>query len=232
MQGFEGVRENGEACHKMVSERMEVASTPKDHSLVGRESQIDEFYREYLIKARVNNYKVVSVWGTPGVGKSAFVRSLFGSNKVIDQKHFQKYAWVDVSHPFIVRNFFRRLHLELDSDSVHANVNPVEGCRKIILKGEWCLIVIDNIQSTEEWDMIESALLSGTSKTIVVVITTEASIALHCADKAELAFNVKCLESDAAFDVFKQEVRCSGHRCHCSIGIVPQLDIFECIDTN
>ncbi|KAF8666071.1 hypothetical protein HU200_053779 [Digitaria exilis] len=184
---------------------MEVASTPKDHSLVGRESQIDEFYREYLIKARVNNYKVVSVWGTPGVGKSAFVRSLFGSNKVIDQKHFQKYAWVDVSHPFIVRNFFRRLHLELDSDSVHANVNPVEGCRKIILKGEWCLIVIDNIQSTEEWDMIESALLSGTSKTIVVVITTEASIALHCADKAELAFNVKCLESDAAFDVFKQE---------------------------
>lgn len=69
-------------------------------------------------------------------------------------------------------------------------------------------MVIDGLQSKEEWDLIQSSLVSRYSKsnTIIIVITTEASIAAYCADKDDLVFNVKTLETDAAFDLFENEV--------------------------
>lgn len=213
-QASESVTENGDEASDAtsVNERNSVASGPGGHfTLVGRDSQINELRTDYLMKARVGDNNVISVWGTPGVGKSDLVRSLYRSIKATGSA-FKNYAWVDVTHPFIATDFFRSLHLELDNDSVQAYINPTEGCRKI-LKGHWSLIVIDNLQSIKEWDIIKAAL-SGFSRTIIV-ITTERSAAFHCASTPELVFNVKCLDNDSAINVFKK-VRCSGHHSLCS----------------
>ncbi|XP_066335341.1 disease resistance protein PIK6-NP-like [Miscanthus floridulus] len=219
----QSVRENGDEASDTtsVNERNSAASASVDHfTLVGRESQINELRADYIMKARIGD-NVISVWGTPGVGKSALVRSLYSSIKSTRTgSAFQNYAWVDVTHPFIARDFFRSLHLELDNASVQAYINPTEGCRKI-LKDHWSLIVIDNLQSTKEWDIIKAAL-SGFSKTIIV-ITTEPSVAFHCASTPELVFNVKCLDNDSAINVFKKVLeRTEFYRAHVGDPEVPE----------
>lgn len=173
-----------------------------------RNSQMKDL-RGYLARACVNGFPVISVWGIAGVGKSALVRSLY-YNIMHDssKKIFNMYSWVDVSHPFNLRNLAWSLVSELQSDSPQQNgiSNPIQKSHELLEKHR-CLVVIDGLQSTEEWDLIRHYLVSTPSRSIIVVITTEESIAIHCADREEAMYNVKSLEDDEARDLFKKEVR-------------------------
>ncbi|GJN23996.1 hypothetical protein PR202_gb11700 [Eleusine coracana subsp. coracana] len=60
--------------------------------------------------------------------------------------------------------------------------------------------------SKEEWDMIQDALISRPSRSVMVVITNEEKIASYCADRNDLIFNAKGLQIDAAIELFKKEV--------------------------
>jgi hypothetical protein len=178
--------------------------------LVGvRKSQMDDL-RGYIARARVKGFAVVSVWGIAGVGKSALVRNLYYSIMRDNRgnKMFTMYGWVDVSHPFNLATFAWSLLSELQSDSSQQNgiSNPIQECREL-LANHHCLVVIDCLQSTEEWDLIRDSLVSTHPRSVIVVITTEASIATHCcANREEAVYNVKSLEDDEARDLFKKEV--------------------------
>ncbi|KAE8767501.1 Disease resistance RPP13-like protein 4 [Hordeum vulgare] len=154
-------------------------------SLIGRESVMNEL-RQYPAKARINSRQVMSVWGIAGVGKSALIKKLY-DDAMSDMKVFTKYCWVDISHPFNLRDFQRSLPSDFH-----------------IAESGW-LIVIDNIQSKKEWDLILTSLaLPRSSKSVVIAITTEESIASYCANSKEFVFNVKGLQAAAASTLFQQ----------------------------
>uniref|UniRef100_A0ACD5TT79 Uncharacterized protein n=1 Tax=Avena sativa TaxID=4498 RepID=A0ACD5TT79_AVESA len=193
------------------------------HPLVGRRSEMNDLH-QYMTNAFFKSIQIMSVWGISGVGKSALLQNFFCEIILYDRRliernrHglFNKYGWVDVAYPFNLRDFSRSLLLSFHSQSLLANKdhgidmmeseNPIVKCRGI-LKKHRCLIIIDDLRSTEEWDLIHAELVSGFSKNYIIVITNEGSIAKHCAgNKGDLVFNVKCLHADAAFDLFKKEV--------------------------
>ncbi|KAK3149930.1 hypothetical protein QOZ80_3AG0224940 [Eleusine coracana subsp. coracana] len=74
--------------------------------------------------------------------------------------------------------------------------------------------------SKEEWDMIQDALISRPSRSVMVVITNEEKIASYCADRNDLIFNAKGLQIDAAIELFKKEV-------HKKNSLFPTEDIHE-----
>jgi energy-coupling factor transporter ATP-binding protein EcfA2 len=159
--------------------------------------EIQELHR-YPSRARMHAFQVISVWGISGSGKSTLVKHLY--KKVGHKKEFCKHAWLDVSCSFNLRDFCQSLLLQLNSCSLEGNepiyVNevirdPVQECHDI-LKNERCLVVIDNMQSGEDWDMIEDALIFRPSESVVIVITNE-ELALHWAGTKDLVFNVKGL---------------------------------------
>lgn len=175
----------------------------KNDALVGREARMTELVK-CLAQARVNSLPVMSVWGIAQVGKSALVKKLFYDTVLqLQGGNYEDYYWVDVSHPFNIRD----LYLTLLSD-FHSEKDPTEECHRLLKKG-WCLIVIDDLRSTKDWDMIQAALVSKHLKSVVIVITTDPTIAEYCTNKEELVFNVKALEAAAAFDLFKKQVWCS-----------------------
>ncbi|XP_044961615.1 disease resistance protein PIK6-NP-like [Hordeum vulgare subsp. vulgare] len=174
----------------------------KNGGLVGRDSRMTELV-ECLAQARVNSLPVMSVWGIAQVGKSALVKKLFYDTvlQLQDGKSkYEDYYWVDVSHPFNMRD----LYLTLLSD-FHSEKDPTEECHRL-LKKDWCLIVIDDLRSTKDWDTIQAALVSKHLKSVVIVITTDPTIAEYCTNKEELVFNVKALEATHALDLFKKKV--------------------------
>lgn len=165
--------------------------------LVGCKSQINEL-RKYLAKASLTT-KVISVWGMAGVGKTSFVKHLYFDLSTTSQ--YGKYIWVDMSYPFNLRGFCQSLLTDYDSHK-----DPIQECRQV-LKQHRCLVVVDNLQSKKEWDMIQSALVSKSSRSVIIVITTAASIAAYCTNDQEFMFKIKGLEAAEAFDFFKSEVR-------------------------
>nr|ABA94734.1 NB-ARC domain containing protein [Oryza sativa Japonica Group] len=156
-------------------------------------------------------FGVISVWGIAGVGKSTFVRTIYNSH---DQ--FEMYGWVNVSHPFNLRDLACSLLLDLHQNGrcflwlgekdidMFRTKDPIQECHKLLHKHKF-LIVIDGLQSTEEWDLIKSTLLSGNSESFIIVITNEESVARHCAVEDNFVFNVNGLKADAALYLFIKE---------------------------
>lgn len=191
-----GVRQS--SSYKKLQSKLEAANDWMNNSqVIGRESEMKFLFENVTPAERYGPYKVISVWGMTGVGKSALVRNLYSDRT---SEKFSKYIWVDVSHPFNLNDFCRSILL-----GIHSEKDPVEECRKL-LNNHRCLIVIDDLQTTREWDMIRTALLSEHTVSVIIVITSDARVATHCASKIELVFHLKSLEIDAAFDLFKVEV--------------------------
>ncbi|RLM69090.1 hypothetical protein C2845_PM17G06510 [Panicum miliaceum] len=180
----------------------------REDPLVGRMSEVNQL-SAYLAKARLNALQVMSVWGIAGAGKSALVRTLY-RNKMSQNSEYTKYIWVDIYYPFNIMDFCKSLLMQFNSHSLETNEDPVKQCHGL-LKDHRCLLVIDNLQSTEGWDLIHDALAFRPSGSAIVVITNEERIALHCADRKDLVFNVKALEIGAAIDLFKEEIEGSQY---------------------
>jgi hypothetical protein len=60
---------------------------------------------------------VQSVYGVDGVGKSYIVKHVY-YKQVINPKNFNKFGWVDVLHPFNLRDLSWSLLLDLHSGSL------------------------------------------------------------------------------------------------------------------
>jgi hypothetical protein len=176
---------------------------------------------------------VTSLWGIAGVGKSAVVRSVYchlmlgldqyfkmgsGHNLTDPRTEFTMCSWVDVRHPFNLTDLSRHLLLDFHSDDLQANEkaaisimegqDPVQECRRIMHEYR-CLVVIDGLQSREDWDLVQTAFLLDSTNACVIVITNEERVAAHCVDnKEDKVINVKGLEADAALTLFKKVCVC------------------------
>ncbi|XP_047062381.1 disease resistance protein RGA4-like [Lolium rigidum] len=168
-----------------------------NHPLVGREREMNAL-RSYKAGARFSNSQVISVWGIAGIGKSALVRTVY-YDSMLNSNQFNKYRWVDVSHPLNLWDFSRSLIQH------HSESDPIEACRELLSQYQ-CLIVIDDLQSREEWDLIQATFLPRHSASVIIVITTKAGVAAYCNNSEKQVFNVKGLEDAAAMDLLRKEV--------------------------
>lgn len=147
------------------------------------------------------------MYGIAGVGKSYIVKYVYFT-KVIEHKPFKKFGWVDVSHPFNIRDFSWNLLLDLHSGSFqHGGMlrirDPIQECCEL-LKQHKCLIVIDGLQSKEDWDSIKAALdFKPDYGSRIIVIANEESVANYC---SKHCWNVEGLEIGEAFRLFHETV--------------------------
>ncbi|KAM0887039.1 hypothetical protein ACQ4PT_029325 [Festuca glaucescens] len=159
---------------------------------------------------------VIALWGIAGVGKSALVRNIYKNYKEVGYGggKQQKMSWVDVPHPFRLMEFSRRLLLGFYSKDLHAQetaaVGIMEGQDTIqacchFLQQYVCVIVIDGLRSTHDWDSIKAAFLSEpTQSSRIIVITTEETVATHCALDKRRVHNLKGLDAKDALRLFKE----------------------------
>lgn len=156
---------------------------------------------DHLVKL-VNNTGdawVVSVWGMGGMGKSSLVRMLYNDMALIDG--FDGRAWVTVPHPLeSTDEVERRLKKQLGVAPGHSV--------QAWLAEKRCLVVVDDVSSHEEWELISRCLpANGPTGSRVVVTTRRDDVARQCAgDVRENVYELKPLEGEEARKLFCQKV--------------------------
>lgn len=170
---------------------------------IGRKAELGFIHCEINSKSGV-----IAIWGIPCVGKTYLAKCVYYRH-VIERKSAQYYGWVTVSHPFNLRDLSRRLLIDFHSKSqpwrgIMGIKDPIEACRELI-QGNDCLVVIDGLQSTDEWDSIKNALALGRTQSRTIVITNEERIAAYCAPR-KAVLNVEGLKVHEALDLFKKKI--------------------------
>jgi hypothetical protein len=153
---------------------------------------------------------VVSVWGMGGLGKTTLVRSIYRSQELGGWKR----AWATALRPFkpevLLRDLALQLQITIQEDPTGAtttgrvmNLHKLKQELDWVLKLERCLIVLDDISSSFEWDLVKQCLHKARR---IIVTTREKDIAKHCSIDDENMYHLGGLKVGAALDLFKKKV--------------------------
>ncbi|KAF7099507.1 hypothetical protein CFC21_101133 [Triticum aestivum] len=187
----------------------------------GRTEELHDRVEKYHVYRGIDEHKclmgclgnsgVTSMWGIAGVGKTHFAR--LGYDEMRHSSKFMKYIWVDMPYPFSLTEFSIHLLSDFHSYDLEAKESaaigviegqdPIQECCKI-LREEKCFLVIDGVRSTYDWDLIKGAFLTDPTQNnnTIVVITNEASIAMHCTPEKDKVINIKCFNAGKARMLF------------------------------
>ncbi|PAN35931.1 hypothetical protein PAHAL_6G245100 [Panicum hallii] len=191
-----------------------------DEDFVGRTNDKTQLINLILQTEDGHTCKVISVWGMGGVGKTSLVQSVYRSQELGSLKH----AWVTAVRPFnyesIIRNLVWQLQKDIQEDPAEASqkkreIQPgktmeQELAKKTmeqelahLLQTQKCLIVIDDLSSIEEWNLIKEHLAKATR---IIVTSREKYVAKYCSREDMNIYGLQSLEYAAAFDLFKRKV--------------------------
>lgn len=151
--------------------------------------------------------KVISVWGMGGIGKTTLVRSVYKSPELGNWKR----AWATALRPFNPELLIRRLAAELiglNKETATMDLKQLTDKLTMFLKERKCLIVLDDVWSTTEWDMVKNCLENATR---IIVTTREKGIAKYCSKQDKNMLNISGLEEDVALHLFKNKVLLKQH---------------------
>ncbi|KAF7082227.1 hypothetical protein CFC21_086103 [Triticum aestivum] len=187
-----------------------------DEVLCGRETEKSILIK--LVGQPDNNdgCKVISVWGMGGLGKTTLVRSIYQSQQLGGWKR----AWATAMRPFNPEVLLRDLALQLQhtiqedptgSATIGIQKKSILGMKLQelkeelvrVLKMERCLVVLDDISSTSEWELVKSYLDNAGR---IIVTTREKNIARQCSGEYKNMCYLEGLTDDAALDLFIKKV--------------------------
>ena len=158
-----------------------------------------------------------------GLGKTTLVNGVYYSPKLSDK--FEKRVFVTIMRPFDPSEHLRRLIVGLHEGSSTKEEllgNSVSNTKKQLalksveeltkevaklLETKSCLIVLDDLLDTSEWDLIKPRLFPWLVKTSRIIVTTRnENIANHCSEEVGNVHNLQVLEPEDALRLFCNKV--------------------------
>ncbi|KAJ1276048.1 hypothetical protein BS78_05G184400 [Paspalum vaginatum] len=194
----------------------------EESQLIGREKEIIEVI-DLISNKNSQKVQVIAVWGMGGLGKTTLINGVYYSPKLSDK--FEKRVFITIMRPFDPAQNLRRLIAGLyegsstkeellensasDKGKSFASMG-VEDLTKVLarlLETKSCLVVLDDLSSTTEWDLIIPKFPQLKTSRIIVT-TREENIANHCtgSENHGTIHNLKVLDPKDALHLFNKKV--------------------------
>ncbi|CAM0908527.1 unnamed protein product [Alopecurus aequalis] len=151
---------------------------------------------------------VVSMWSCVPTDSTILDEVYAGithKSKGFEGVEFERHNWVDVPDPFDLGVFSRRLFLNFHSDDLRAkeiiaagmlgDAGVIQGCRYFMRQYQ-CFVVMNGLNSTEDWDMIKAAFLSEPTKGCILVIARNGIKARYTVGEDYQVFLIEDLDDD------------------------------------
>ncbi|KAF7850292.1 hypothetical protein BT93_L5647 [Corymbia citriodora subsp. variegata] len=174
-----------------------------DEEIIGREDAKSAIMNFLLDSYTDQQISVLSIWGEPGIGKTALARCLYEDDMV--KKHFDSREWIclgdDCGH-----------HLRTDDDSGHefhevkSKLQKIRG-RKTTERADDMeqlqkyLLVIDDLWSVDpgRWGSLKSLLMGGAQGSKILITTRHQSVADFMSTTS--SYHLKALTMESSFEL-------------------------------
>ena len=211
---------DGENAVKSITHIRTMATAFEGFHLFGREKEKVAILK-LISNQPTEEFEVIPVWGIGGLGKTTLVKDIYQNQELSGT--FEKRAYVTVMRPFSLEGLLRSLVMQLDRESSEKkdSVSLMDNKKNKLLfmslealieemgrfiKGNSCLIVIDDVSSAAEWNMIIPIFHGMKQASRIIVTTREEYIAKLCAKNPENIYMLKDLEYKDAHDLFTKKV--------------------------
>lgn len=194
------------------------AGVVEESQLVGRDRE-KELIANLISGHSDKHLEVIAVWGMGGIGKTTLIADVYQRQELNEK--FTKRAFVTVLRPFKLQNLLKSIAIQLsgkkdaldfagDKEKEYAlmSVDDLIGALERLSQGSKCLIVVDDLLHTNEWDLIAEAFGKIKNASWTIAITTrQKDIAEHCCKKQECIRMLDLLNDKEAHKLFVKTVR-------------------------
>uniref|UniRef100_A0A453QNZ0 Disease resistance protein RPP13 n=1 Tax=Aegilops tauschii subsp. strangulata TaxID=200361 RepID=A0A453QNZ0_AEGTS len=218
-QAIDSAGEKNTMPRRSLTRIMSRTAALEESQVVGRETETTDIL-QLILDAPREEFRVISVWGMGGLGKTALVKDIYQSQEL--GSAFKKRACVTVMEPFNHEELLERLVTQLVVETSEENgamyslgsekktlawsLKELKAELERLLKEKRYLIVFDDLSSTTEWDLISGSLPQTENASRIIVTTREVSIANYCSKKQENVYRLKSLNKEHALGLFTKKV--------------------------
>lgn len=222
--GMDSTKPPGSSSNSSITSTNNSSTVPigeileEQSELVGRGKEKSEIIA--LISKDSQQVEVISVCGMGGLGKTTLVKDIYQSQELNGM--FKKRAYVTAMRPFSREELLRSLVMQLGADTSEKDVLGTLGSTKKtsalnmgledllkelskLLEKNRCLIVLDDLSSTAEWDLIITGFPEMENTSRIIVTTREENIAKHCSKKQENIYKLEGLQYKDALGLFTKK---------------------------
>ncbi|KAL3507520.1 hypothetical protein ACH5RR_032902 [Cinchona calisaya] len=146
-------------------------------------------------------YRVISIWGMGGLGKTTLARKIYKHMDV--QRCFQHFAWACVTQQGQIRSIIQDVFLQLNPEK-QEEVKCM-GDRELVQqlyefqKGKKCLIVLDNVWKLEEWKSLVASFNAAQGLTKILLTTRNRKVA-----EIGFTYELKCLNEEESWELLQK----------------------------
>ncbi|XP_034704997.1 putative disease resistance protein At1g50180 isoform X2 [Vitis riparia] len=151
---------------------------------------------------------VVSIWGMGGLGKTTLAKKVYHHGAV--RRHFDCFAWSSVSQQFNIRAVVQEILINFMSPPQEQRKEIEKMSDNEVLKRVYriqeekkCLVILDDVWTTEAWDTLRPAFPLQKVGSKILLTTRNKAVASH-ADPQGFLYQPKCLTEEESWELLQR----------------------------
>ncbi|KAG6619770.1 hypothetical protein I3842_Q082000 [Carya illinoinensis] len=192
---------------KIREQRQTYAHVEHDHDVVGLEDNLKEVVA-CLTEEVKYKYRVVSICGMGGLGKTTLARKVYHDPQV--QSHFNCRAWACISQQCQRRDVWEGIIIGLISPSKEQrdeirSLRDEELAEKLceVQRQKKCLVVLDDVWKVEDWNSLYAAFPMNDTNSRILLTSRNEDLALQVDPRRGHLHQLKLLNDESSWELLQ-----------------------------
>ncbi|XP_071927975.1 putative disease resistance protein At1g50180 isoform X1 [Coffea arabica] len=181
-------------------------SSVADKDVVELPDDVQVLVKYLLNEVAEHKISVASIFGMGGIGKTTLARKVYHHGRLKD--YFEGFAWVCVSQQWQPNDLLQGILLKLTPEqSNQIMTSKQDGLERLLqhhLQDNKCLIVLDDLWSTEAWDCLKDVIPVSEDGSKILLTTRNEDVAAYVGPNG-YHHKLRCLTEEESWELLRKK---------------------------